>query len=232
MGQDLRIRDLNAVGATELKTLLSTVALALDDPSFSANDAKKVLLSVLLTSDIVAEDTDITHRALTPKGFNSSVATTSRRGVVRLAKDTEVVEKSNSVALAPVDFPLALSTETHFSYHISTPESVWNVIAGYNPGSVSVWGIYVGTIGKLAYMKGGIIVNFSGVVKSFSIIFQGFSLAKVEQAVSATVVNNESPIPCGARVYNSGQNLILNIYSSVAFPSSCKILIDATYLKA
>jgi len=98
MGEDARIEDLLLeIDTAELITLKATLKLALDDPSFSAADAKKILLSTLLSSAIAASS-EVDYKALTPKGFHASVATEGRKGIVELATDLEIAaETANKV---------------------------------------------------------------------------------------------------------------------------------------
>lgn len=90
MADDKRTYDLTAITASELSSLLSTLELDIDDPSFSAGESKRLALSLLLSSGLVAEGSTIEHLALTPKGFALSVATSSRNGIVKTADASDI----------------------------------------------------------------------------------------------------------------------------------------------
>jgi len=92
-----RIKDLSGeVAVGEIQALLATLYLATDDTSFT--DAEKILLSTILSSAIVT-DNSINYQALTPKGFYESLATEARKGIVKLATNTEILNKTAGAVL-------------------------------------------------------------------------------------------------------------------------------------
>ena len=87
---DSRIEGLaGQIALAELTALKASLKVVLDDPSYSAGDAKKMLLSVLLNSDTVVEGSENDFQAMTPKGFAASVATETRNGIARPATAAE-----------------------------------------------------------------------------------------------------------------------------------------------
>jgi hypothetical protein len=93
---DSRIENLSdEVLLAELQSLKATLKIALDDPSYSAGDTKKMLLSTLLKSDILTDaEGSIDYQAMTPACFKATVATTNRLGVVEKATNSEVTAGS------------------------------------------------------------------------------------------------------------------------------------------
>lgn len=92
MGTDSRIKDLEAeVGEGALAGLLNTLFLAVDESTYT--NAKKILLKTILTDAVVSANTN-NYQAMTPKAFYDSIMTTTRRGVQRLATDTEVTNRT------------------------------------------------------------------------------------------------------------------------------------------
>jgi len=92
MAVDSRIKDLpDEVASSQLQALLDTLYLAVDDTSFS--EAKKVLLKTLFTEAIVSSNSN-NYQAMTPKAFYNSIMTTSRKGIGRLATESEINSKT------------------------------------------------------------------------------------------------------------------------------------------
>lgn len=90
---DSRIENLtDEILIAELEALKASLKLVLDDPSYSAGDAKKMLISLLFNSSIVSAATN-DFQALTPKGFYNSIMTTARKGIGKLATSTQIEDK-------------------------------------------------------------------------------------------------------------------------------------------
>jgi hypothetical protein len=83
--QSLAKRTLNNLAAITGVRLWSGKA---GDPNLEA--AQGVEMSEFVSSDIVAEGSAIDYKALTPKGFAASVATTARKGIVEKSTDAEI----------------------------------------------------------------------------------------------------------------------------------------------
>jgi hypothetical protein len=91
MSEDLRIKDLQSeIGVGGMPAAVESF-LAVDMTGYT--DAKKLKLSTLLTTAIVAANTNASQ-AMTPKAFYDSVMTESRRGVARQATDQEVTDRT------------------------------------------------------------------------------------------------------------------------------------------
>ena len=60
------------------------------------DDALGIEMSETLSSNIVADGSTLDFKALTPKGFAASVATETRKGIVELATDAEVLSETSS----------------------------------------------------------------------------------------------------------------------------------------
>lgn len=103
---DSRIENLtNQILLAELQSLKASLKLVLDDPSYSAGEAKKMLLSVLLNSSTVSSNTN-DYQALTPKGFYNSTMTDSRLGVGRNATNTEITGETSIGLIKAEDLTL------------------------------------------------------------------------------------------------------------------------------
>ena len=90
MGVDSRIENLTDEALlAELEALKATLKLAIDDPSYSAGDAKKILIATLLNKSVVTDNTN-DFQAMTPKAFYDSVATESNLGVTRHASPAQI----------------------------------------------------------------------------------------------------------------------------------------------
>ena len=88
MADDKRTYDLTAITPAELSTLLSSLALDIDDPSLSAAESKKLLLTDLLISSVITSNSN-NYQAITQKAFYDSVATESNNGVVKHASPAQ-----------------------------------------------------------------------------------------------------------------------------------------------
>ena len=73
-----------------INSLASITGVRLWSDKDGETEALGIDLPDLLSDDIVAEGSSIDYKAVTPKGFAASVATTSRKGIVEKATSTEV----------------------------------------------------------------------------------------------------------------------------------------------
>jgi len=105
MGADKRTYNLTAITAEELKQLLSSISLDVDDESLAEAEAKKLKLDMLLSNDIVT-NSDINYRALTPAGFNKSTMTNERYGVGKHATPDEVNKGEGDGLIRAADLPI------------------------------------------------------------------------------------------------------------------------------
>lgn len=122
---DSRIKDLSdEIISSELDSLLDTLYIAADDGTFT--DAHKVLWKTLLSNEIVEQDSEIDTHALTPKGFAASVASLSRRGIVRFATASEITNREGSGVIGAYNLRQAQSDErARIFEHVGQPTIYW-----------------------------------------------------------------------------------------------------------
>ena len=103
---DSEITGLVATTAGQLQSLISTLQLVVDAPTFT--DAQKLALATLLYSSAVTANTN-NYQAMTPKAFYDSVMNTTTRGIERAATDAEVTTKAGTGVLNAEDQTLMQS---------------------------------------------------------------------------------------------------------------------------
>lgn len=81
-----------------LSSLADITGVRLWSDKSGDSDAKGIELSEFVSSDVVA-NTSIDYKALTPKGFYNSTASTNRRGVVSLASLTDIENRVGAYGL-------------------------------------------------------------------------------------------------------------------------------------
>lgn len=197
MGVDARIEDLqNSVNSTELETLKASLKIALDDPSFSAEDAKKMLLSTLMTSSAFNDDTLNDFQSLTPKGLKANTATTTRKGVVRHATDAELAayNTSNMIPANKLDIVLNKLAEITDIPPSAADEYIASVSGG---GSVSAFDASYRAIGSLRYFRGFIVVSLSGASSTVDITFKNINIPDKEMAAQVSILDR-SIIACAS----------------------------------
>lgn len=207
MGADKRPADLtNSVSAADLKTLLSTILMVVDDPSFGTADVKKLLLNTLLSSDVVADNTDIDYLALTPKGFRDSEATDARTGVVKLATQALINGKAGSTVLScgQIDnLGIALSTEL---FRITTANKA-TYFGGASTIAIDQCDISVRQFGKLIFITGWLTGSVANLATT-TIILLNFPTRAITNgcAIAGAATNNLQTVPVGMYLQSWGAN--------------------------
>jgi len=234
MGSDKRITDLAPLSDAGVNSLLNSLALEVDDPSLSATESRQILLSQLLSNRDIPDNTIIAHKAVTEAGLMKTLATTTKRGLARFATDAEVAAKTGGVALAAVDFPLAMRTETAVVRDI-TLDNLSSHIMGYSPVPMqtNVCWIRVRQVGKLVYVEGNLAVTYSGTVSRLGIVFFEGSMPKpdIDQGVCIVMEYDGRYLSCGGIVTSDTSNTIMRFDAprGINFPASPSFRFGFTY---
>lgn len=234
MGENARIPALSQIQDAELATLISSLRMVLDDASYINGAAKQMLLSQLLSNRDIPDNTIIAHKAVTEAGLMKTLATTTKRGLARFATDAEVAAKTGGVALAAVNFPLAMRTETAVVRDI-TLDNLSSHIMGYSPvpTQTNVCWIRVRQVGKLVYVEGNLVVTYSGSVSRLGIVFFGGSMPKpdIDQGVCIVMEYEGRYLSCGGIVTSDTSYTIMRFDAprGINFPASPSFRFGFTY---
>ena len=234
MGSDKRITDLAPLSDAGVNSLLNSLALEVDDPSLSATESRQILLSQLLSNRDIPDNTTTAYKAVTEAGLMKTLATKTKRGLARFATDAEVAAKTGGVALAAVDFPLAMRTETAVVRDI-TLDNLSSHIMGYSPVPMqtNVCWIRVRQVGKLVYVEGNLAVTYSGTVSRLGIVFFTGSMPKpdIDQGVCIVMEYDGRYLSCGGIVTSDTSYTIMRFDAprGINFPASPSFRFGFTY---
>ena len=212
MGTDARIKDLpQTLNDTELRTLITSLRLVVDDPSYSAVDMKQLLINSLLSDRDIPDNTTIAHKAVTEAGFMKTSATTQKKGVMRYATDAEVLGRTPLVALAAFDFPLAMENETTDNYFNNTNV---NYIFDHAFPATTLFqpALSITKIGTLTSLSGAFVVAFAGSVSKFEIWLTGMASPAHITSVAVTWSDGTTMKACGAVIETRNGFTVLTVH--------------------